>query len=61
MLRSHPFIQQVSDAKCDDACLSRAGASEDEERPLGVLYRVSLLRVESAQVNRTNQSVSLPL
>ena len=61
MLWPHPFIQQMCDAEGDDARLARAGASEDEERTLGLLYRLSLLRVESAQIDRANQGVSLPL
>ena len=61
MLRSHAFIQQMSDAEGDDARLARACTSEDQKRPLCVLYRVTLLRVESAQIERANQGVSLPL
>ena len=44
-----PAVDQVRDAVREHARLARAGAGDDEQRPLGVLDRFTLLRVERVE------------
>ena len=44
-------IDQMCDAVHDRACLARARTRKNEQRPLGVLHRGTLLRIQTSEMS----------
>ncbi len=42
-------LNQVRDPVCDDACLTAAGAGQEQQRALDMRHRSLLLRIEALE------------